>query len=181
MKRFFRQGLLLAIVISTTFTAAAQVTLTVDTSAKEFFFGGSASGIPGSDSVGAVVTWRTDGSAANLDSIQVQSAFAQLELIPLARFEVHDSGRIAVALDLRESSNLTITPDSQIRFDYSGFQANRQAIFEQFALDGLAINLDRGTGFGSVRTTAVPEVQLFGLVIFGSLMLFAIRRRRFAS
>lgn len=164
--------------------AWAQLTIHVDTSVKEYYLDGSATGAVGGDEeTGYQVFWN-NGQPFNggFPTFLSQAAFIVTgNTASNFTMFIHGNGNINGVLEFTSGSPVTLTGNAAVRYDYSGWAPGVIMELESKAAFGEMVAVINGSpnfalGFA---TAAVPEPSTYAVIVgIGALLGAALFRRR---
>lgn len=169
------------LILSLSAAASAALTINVDPVEKEYYLSGTATGFPEEDFMfgGGQIAWDNeellDGGFVELLS---EDAFIVTDNISSGSFILflHGNGNVNGGFDFETADLTTLTGDSSLRFDYSGWAPALQAEFEAKAASGDIVPVANGASSNfNLQIQAVPET---GSSVLAALALAGVLARR---
>ena len=169
--------------LSLSATAPAALTIYVDSTEKEYFLSGTATGLPFEDFMfgrGQIFWDNNEPGDGGYVEILSEAAFIVTDNTSSGTFIMflHGNGNVNGAFNLQTATQTTLTGNSSLRFDYSGWAPALQAELEAKAAGGDIVPVTNGASSNfALEFQAVPEpgsLALAGIALAG----MAARRKR---
>ncbi|WOO43202.1 hypothetical protein [Rubellicoccus peritrichatus] len=166
--------------------ANAVINYSIDTTNKLFILNGMATGAPLGLPGFNPVSWQLDDTIGGVSRDQdsqnsftgtADSSANTIASVSFSASEGETSGNLiefAFVFDNASSTTLTL---SNMTFDYSGFSASNIAAIDALASSQEALPLDRGTGFGNITYSPIPEPAHYAGAFAIGLLALALARR----
>jgi hypothetical protein len=163
--------------------ASAQLTINVDTSARQYYLSGSATGAVGGDEEGGYKIFWDNAQPYNggFPAFLAQTAFiATGNTTTGFTMFIHGNGNVNGVLNFSSGNNVTLTGDSTVRFDYSVWASTVITELESKAALGETVATTTGSSQFTLTfaTAAIPEPTTYAALLGGAALLGAIVRRR---
>lgn len=163
--------------------ASAQLTINVDTSAQHYYLSGSATGAVGGDAEDGYRIFWDNGQPYNggFPAFLAQTAFiATGNTMAGFTMFIHDSGNVNGVLNFNSGNDVTLTGNSTLRFDYSGWASSVITELESKAALGETVATTSGASQFTLTfaTAAIPEPTTYAAFLGGTALVSALVRRR---
>lgn len=176
---------LVPILVSLSLSAAASAALTihVDATEKEYYLSGSATGLPEENffSGSGQIAWDNGETLdGGFETILSEAAFSVANNTSSGSFILflHGNGNVNGAFDFETADLTTLTGNSSLRFDYSGWAPALQTELEAKAAGGDIVPVANGASSSfNLSFQAVPEPGPAALISIALLGLAFSRRR----
>lgn len=162
--------------------ASAQLTINVDTSAQQYYLSGSATGAVGGDAEDGYRIFWDNGQPYNggFPAFLAQTAFIATDNTTTGfTMFIHGNGNVNGVLRFSSGNDVTLTGDSTVRFDYSGWESSVITELESKAALGETVATTAGSSQFTLTfaTAAIPEPTTYAALLGGAALVIALVRR----